>query len=103
MQNWFRFYRSNEGNFKIKTKNFNYVGNRENSDILIKIFDKKALEFLTRLTPTCSEVIMQITKKMHDLYVLTLFQNRHFRGCKRIGRGGAKKPPALKFVTHILQ
>ena len=32
-------------------------------------------------------------------------QDGHFWGCSRIegGRGGAKRPPYLKSVTHILQ
>ena len=30
-------------------------------------------------------------------------QDGHFRGCSRMGGGGQKGSPSLKFVTHILQ
>ena len=67
-----------------------------------KIFDKKAPEFLTRLTPTCSEVYHAKCKKNAQFICTNPIHDGHFRGCKRIGVG-AKKPPSLKFVTHILQ
>ena len=63
MQNSFRFYRSNEGNFKIKTKHFNCIGNRENSDILIKFWQKSSRDFDSYNTYLQWSVLCKVQEK----------------------------------------
>ena len=53
-------------------------------------------------TTTDHTLVMGIVERfLLKFYCINLIQDRHFRGCSRIG--GPKRPPSLKPVTHIRQ